>query len=111
MGLFSWNCKKCGHSIKSPYNIPTGWEYMGQAVFLREGHEPMIGEYDGYGRIDEYDLQQGDYGSNLELWHKVCWENAGKPEYTGDSEYSDDQGYFYDDPSEEETMEAIDATK
>jgi len=109
MGLFSWNCKKCEHSIKSPFHIPTGWEYMNEAVILREGKDPVYGEYDGYGRIGAYDIMHDD--DEPELWHKKCWENEGKPEFSGESEYSEDQGYFYDDPTDEEMMEAIRATE
>ena len=120
MGLFSWKCKKCDHSIKAPYNVPTGWEYMNEAVLLRKGQEPVIGHYDGYGRIEGFEesaptamseYEVAAYPQDPEMWHKVCWENAGKPEYTGDSEYAEDQGFFYDDPSEEELLEAIRATE
>jgi hypothetical protein len=31
------------------------------------------------------------------LYHRACWELAGKPEYTGPSEGSRDQGWFFDD--------------
>jgi len=111
MGLFSWQCKKCDHSIKSPYNVPDGWEYMTEAVVLQEGEEPVIGEYDGYGTVGSLDVNSfGD--DEPEMWHKVCWEKAGKPNrYTGGSEYSQDQGFFYDDPSDEELLEAIRATE
>jgi len=117
MGLFSWQCKKCEHSIKSPYNLPTGWEYMNEAVYVRRDEKPIIGEYDGYGRImtedgKEYDMQNDvGFDDDPELWHKVCWENSGKPGYTSTSEYASDQGFFYDDPSEEELLEAIHATE
>jgi hypothetical protein len=110
VGFFSWNCKKCNHSIKSPYDIPTGWEHMGQAVVLQEGQEPVIGEYDGYGTVGPLEVNSFG-GDEPEMWHKLCWENAGKPEYSGGSEYASDQGYFYDDPSDEELVEAIRATE
>ena len=51
MGFFSWKCKKCSHSIKSPYDIPAGWDYMNECVLLRDGWDPVIGKYDGYGNI------------------------------------------------------------
>ena len=108
MGFFSWQCKKCDHSIKAPYNIPTGWEYMNEVVWVREGEDPVIGEYDGYGRIDE-DLEVT--WVEPELWHKVCWENAGKPDYNSPSNRAEDQGYFYEDPSDDEILEAIRATE
>ena len=110
MGLFSWQCKKCDHSIKSPYNIPAGWEYMNECVVLQEGEEPVIGEYDGYGRVGA--LEVNSFGDDEpEMWHKKCWKNAGKPEYTGGSDYSDDQGFFYNDPTEEEWDEALEASE
>ena len=46
-----------------------------------------------------------------EMWHKKCWKNAGKPEYSGGSDYSSDQGYFYDDPTEDEWEAALEATE
>ena len=82
---------------------------MNEAVYLRPEKEPVIGQYDGYGRIDDR-VVNWDNGEP-ELWHKVCWENAGRPEYSGSSAHAEDQGFFYDDPSDEEMMEAIRATE
>ena len=113
MGLFSWNCKKCEHSIKSPYNLPTGWGYMNECVLLENDGTIIIGDYDGYGRIEGehgvYEINWGD--SEPELWHKKCWDNEDSPAFSGESEYSSDQGFFYDDPTDAELLEAIDATK
>jgi len=82
---------------------------MTECVVLREGKEPVIGEYDGYGRIDAYEINWGD--DEPEMWHKKCWENAGKPQYSGESDSAEDQGFFYNDPTDEELMEAIRATE
>ena len=83
---------------------------MGQAVVLREGRDPVYGEYDGYGSVGA--LEVNSFGDDEpEMWHKLCWENSGKPKYSGGSKYSSDQGYFYDDPSDEELVEAIRATE
>ena len=109
MGLFSWQCKKCDHSIKSPYNVPAGWEYMTECVVLGTGNTMLEGEYDGYGRIDAYEINWGD--DEPEMWHKKCWENAGKPQYSGESDSAEDQGFFFADPTDEELMEAIRATE
>ena len=120
MGFFSWKCKKCDHSIKAPYNIPTGWEYMNEVVLLREGLDPVVGKYDGYGRIEGAEVSEptalSTYEVNWqagepEMWHQKCWENEGKPAFSGESEYSSDQGYFYDDPTDEELTDAIRATE
>ena len=109
MGFFSWNCRGCEESIKAPYDIPENIKWQNDCVLVREDKGPLNGQYDGYGRIDGRDAGMVD--DDPELWHKKCWENAGKPEYTGDSDYSSDQGFFYDDPTDEEMMEAINATK
>ena len=110
MGFFSWNCKKCSHSIKSPYDIPSGWEYMNEAVYLKPNGSIVIGDYDGYGRVGneghEIDWEAGE----PELWHKRCWENAGKPGFSGSSKYSEDQGFFYATPTDEEKKEALQHT-
>jgi len=99
MGFFSWNCKGCNESIKAPYDIPEGIEWQNEAVWLREEEEPIIGEYDGYGRVGAYDMQEMDigFGDDPELWHKKCWDSAGKPEYSSVSDYAEDQGFFYGD--------------
>ena len=109
MGLFSWNCKKCGHSIKSPYQIPTGWEYMNEAVLLEPNGTIIVGQYDGYGEIDGHPVHWES--GEPEMWHKLCWDNEGNPEYSGGSDSASDQGYFYDDPTDEELVEAIRATE
>ena len=96
MGLFSWECKSklCDHSIKSPYELPIGWEYMNEAVVLRPSGKHIIGEYDGYGRING--IEVNCESDEPEMWHKRCWEMAGKPPYSGPSEYAEDQGFFYE---------------
>ena len=109
MGLFSWNCKHCDHSIKSPYNLPAGWEYMNEAVLLEPNGNIITGDYDGYGRIDDREVNWET--GEPELWHKKCWENAGKPQYSGESDSAEDQGFFYDDPTEEEWDEALEASE
>ena len=109
MGLFSWKCKGCDHSIKSPYDIPEGWEYMNEAVFLQEHEPPIVGDYDGYGRVGGYDIKM--VTDHPEMWHKKCWENAGEPEYTGHSKHAEDQGFFYDNPSSKEMREALELSE
>tara|TARA_R110000803_G_scaffold75751_2_gene140124 strand:- start:171 stop:416 length:246 start_codon:yes stop_codon:yes gene_type:complete len=74
---------------------------MNEAVVLRPNGNPIMGKYDGYGRVngieitDCIDLLGG--GMDLpEIWHKRCWEMAGKPAYSGPSEFAEDQGFFYE---------------
>ena len=111
MGLFSWQCKKCDHSIKSPYNLPDGWEYMNECVYLEPNGNIIMGKYDGYGRIGPAEVEVNWENGEPELWHKKCWENEGKPAYSGQSDHAEDQGYFYDDPTEQELAAAIEASE
>ena len=106
MGVYSWNCKKCNHSVKAV--TVEGWEYMNEAVLLLPNGSIIIGEYNGYGCVGDYAI---DDPFDAELWHKVCWENTGKPSYSGPSSHADDQGYFYNDPTPQEIREAIALTK
>lgn len=84
MGMFSWNCKGCHHSIRE------GAEWMGEAVALTKKGSRIFGSYDGYGRIDGTDLV--DLDGKVELWHEACWTLQGKPEFTGPSKSARDQG-------------------
>jgi len=99
MGFFSWNCKHCNHSIKSDYGLPEEYHYMREAVLLLPSGSIIIGHYDGYGRItDEAGCEtEIDFCGRPELWHRKCWEQAGKPSYTGESDHANDQGFFYEE--------------
>jgi hypothetical protein len=98
MGFFSWNCKGCGESIKAPYDIPTSMLWQNQAVALMPNGTIVIGQYDGYGKMTYEAAEIPDDG--VEWWHYRCWCDAKKPNFTGASDYSHDQGFFYDDPEE-----------
>jgi len=95
MGLFSWNCKQCGESIKAPFEVPVDIEWQNEAILLCEDGTMVCGDYDGYGRVGGANIEFKT--SNPELWHKKCWEKAGQPmKYSGPSDYAEDQGFFYD---------------
>jgi len=97
MGFFSWNCKCCGHPMLSPYAITETNGWMNNVVVLEADGSILRGEYDGYGRVGEHEINI-DSEKEPECYHRSCWEKAGKPtEYTGASEYSADQGYFFDE--------------
>jgi hypothetical protein len=96
MGLFSWNCKCCGHPALSRHATDVGInDWMNAVVILEKNGDRISGEYDGYGRAGHWDYNE----RNEEpcLYHLACWEIAGKPAYSGPSTYANDQGYFFDD--------------
>jgi len=107
MGFFSWNCKGCGESIKAPYDIPEGIEWQNNAIVIGQGPNINRGSYDGYGRINGIEVNH--VVEDPEMWHEKCWIDAGSPlEYTGASEYAEDQGFFYGDGCGVECFEVVD---
>ena len=44
MGLFSWNCKECGESIKAPYDIPKHIAWQNEAILLCEDGTMVCGD-------------------------------------------------------------------
>jgi len=96
MGFFSWNCKGCGHPMLSEGATNEDNAWMQDVVAMLDNGSRVTGKYNGYGRADGQEMDP--YGSSeVECWHKACWEKAERPEYTGDSEPAEDQGWFFED--------------
>ena len=93
MGFFSWNCKRCGLAIMSPYQICDETAWLNDAVVITKGGSILKGEYDGYGCINGMEFTE--FTECPEMYHKKCWELAGKPtEFTEASKSARNQGYF-----------------
>ena len=104
MGFFSWNCNGCGHPMLNPYSVNGINSWMANVVVIEGGSKTLLrGEYDGYGRVDDRDIQLGPWkdNSNLEnepcCYHDACWVKAGEPTEYIPSTHAEDQGYFFDD--------------
>ena len=93
MGFFSWNCKGCGKSLRSRYTSAGHANWMAQGVVMSPGGTRTQGEYDGYGCIGDVE-NLNDWPDDPEVWHQACWEQAGKPAYSGPSRHAADQGFF-----------------
>lgn len=101
MGFFSDLCIECGHPALSVWAANEINDWMIQVVVIIPSSTPdyppsiVIGEYDGYGRVNDMDV----VGSFEEtLYHLACWRKAGQPmEYRGPSKFAPDQGYFFND--------------
>jgi len=94
MGFFSWDCKACGHPLLSHYVLENDNKWMNRGVALTNDGSVLKGEYDGYGRLNDHEIGDGD----PEVYHEACWKLIGKPtDKTGPSRSSSDQGYFYGD--------------
>lgn len=93
MGLFSYNCRGCGHPLLARHATDEGInEWMREGVAIFKNGDRISGEYDGYGRLDGYcEIDRAA------CWHRACWELAGKPEFDQASTSANDQGHFFDD--------------
>ena len=95
MGFFSWNCSLCGHSIMNPYVISRETSWKNACVAVYPNKNTQKGSYNGYGRVGSH--PEIDYGEDVELMHRKCWKEAGKPGYKKNSPDAAGQGHFYDD--------------
>lgn len=92
MGFFSYNCNGCGHPLLSAYATDRENAWMQQAVALSANENRLVGEYDGYGRIGGNEIDD-----NPCVWHRACWERAGRPNTFKESTRAACQGYFFED--------------
>lgn len=96
MGMFSFECRGCGHPMLCRSSTDKGInEWMTDCVVLKANGDRLSGEYDGYGSLGGWDACSCDYDGAW--WHLACWEQAGKPEYDEDSPPAADQGHFFED--------------
>jgi hypothetical protein len=94
MGFFSWNCNECGHPMLSRYATNDVNSWMNDVVIVRAKGDTIHGSYDGYGRVDCYEIAWDD---GCCCYHEACWIKAGMPMEWKESEHSDDQGFFFDE--------------
>lgn len=107
MGFFSFRCVECGLPALSPYVLNPTNNWLGHIVVHFKGRrKPLEGVYDGYGRFttgvgndfdDEAERNTLGYDKKFTLRHHACWERAGRPGYTGESDPAHDQGWFFPD--------------
>ena len=110
MGLFSWDCEGCGHSLLKPDSTDYGVNaWMTNTVAVLKSGKIVEGFYDGYGRLTpnrreaiEFDktnavsINPDTRDSSPTVYHRACWELLGQPDaYKGPSQSSDDQGHFF----------------
>ena len=99
MGFFSFQCRGCKKSIRSPHSYNEGEEWMNLAVCIFPNGTIVTGPYDGYGNIDQFEIGEPEVG---DWWHNNCYVNADHPPFQGQSDWAPDQGYFIDDEEEED---------
>jgi hypothetical protein len=55
MGMFSWDCNACGFSLRECRNCSEG-NWMSKGVCLTPDGSRVIGHYNAYGQLGEYNL-------------------------------------------------------
>jgi hypothetical protein len=109
MGVFSWDCKYCGHPMLmlEATNVKNRW--MNRVVVLTKRGSMYRGLYDGYGRVDGAEIDSTD---EPECYHENCWDIAGRPtKYSEPSKSSADQGFFFGNGAHDIDPPSIDPDK
>jgi hypothetical protein len=97
-GFFSFRCRGCGHPMLSDGATNNINKWMTKVVALEKNGAKKIGEYDGYGRVEETNPEDfDDVSDSADWWHLACWRHSGKPGYKGPAKNARDQGWFFDD--------------
>ena len=100
MGFFSEDCRRCGHPALSALFTNGVNAWMNEVVAIWPNDDLTVGIYDGYGRVNDIEYVIGaevEYGQGNTIYHRACWEMAGKPmRYGGSCRRSADQGWLFD---------------
>jgi len=102
MGFFSWDCS-CGHPLLSIAATNSTNRWMNNSVALVQSDAPdrepsvITGRYDGYGRIAGVEIFTNDDDFSACVYHRPCWEKAGRPTTWKASPSSQCQGWFFPD--------------
>jgi len=96
MGFFSWQCAKTQKPVMSEYAVGAGpFGFASQVVVLFKNGDRITGTYDGYGRVDGFELV--DHPE--ERWRMVIqrYYNGETFDELSQNKYEPGQGYFWDD--------------
>jgi len=96
MGFFSWRCAKSNKPVMAEVAVRgTPWEFASNVVVLFNNGDRISGTYDGYGRVDGFELI--DYPE--ERWRMVIdqYYDSETFEQLLQNKYDQGQGFFYND--------------
>lgn len=82
MGLFSEDCKRCGHPALAALFTNDVNVWMNEVVAIWPNDDLTVGMYDGYGRVNDIDYVIGaeaEYGQGNTMYHRACWEWPASP--------------------------------
>lgn len=96
MGFFSWQCAKSKKPVMSSYAVQnTPWAFASKVIVLFEDGDQISGTYDGYGRVNNFEIVDIPEQS----WRMVIqkYYNGEKFKELEKNAYDQGQGFFYDD--------------
>ena len=96
MGFFSWQCAKSNKPVMAEVAVQgTPWAFASEVVVLFKNGDRISGTYDGYGRVNEFELI--DYSE--EQWRMVInqFYNEETFKQLPQNKYDPAQGFFYND--------------
>ena len=104
MGFFSWRCAKSNKPVMAePAVIASPWQFASEVVVLFKNGDLISGTYDGYGRVDGFELI--DYPE--ERWRMVIekYYNSETFDQLAQNKYDQGQGFFYNDEDLEQEFD------
>lgn len=96
MGFFSWQCAKSNKPVMAEVAVQgTPWAFASEVVVLFKNGDRISGTYDGYGRVNEFELI--DYSE--EQWRMVInqFYNGETFKQLPQNKHDPAQGFFYND--------------
>lgn len=101
MGFFSWQCAKTNKPVMSEYAVGNSpYEFASKVVVLFRNGNRLSGTYDGYGRVDGFEIV--DYDERE--WRMVIQDYYDNETFDQlpINKHDRGQGYFYSDDELEE---------
>lgn len=96
MGFFSWRCAKSDKPVMADMGVHnTPWHFASDVVVLFKNGDRISGRYDGYGRVDGFELVDLDESR----WRMVIrrYYNEETFDQLPQNKHDPGQGWFYDD--------------
>ena len=110
MGFFSWRCAKSDKPVMAEVAVRgTPWEFASKVVVLFKNGDRISGIYDGYGRVDGFELLDVDERS----WRMVIEKFYNNETFDAlpQNKYDQGQGFFYNDEDLEKEFEVLKIAK
>jgi len=96
MGFFSWQCAKSEKPVMAELAVRgSTWEFASDVIVLFKNGDRVSGRYDGYGRVDGFELVDLDESR----WRMVIrrYYNEETFDQLPQNKHDPGQGYFYSD--------------